>query len=106
MLKYAVQVVRTGVVGGYLVSEARPYGPLGEVLDGIARARNVRGPYRVASYVEERTGEGPGGSHWSQVFYGLKYPSPRVMKLFCEAFDLERGDEEFDRLALTYLDEA
>ncbi len=82
----------------------RPYGKLGVALDAIARERNVRGPYRVAAFIRERTGGGPRGSHWSQVFYGEKYPSPQVMKRFVQAFEL--SESEVERLASVYLYEA
>ena len=79
----------------------KPYGQLGAVLDEIARRRNVRGPYRLGRYIVEQTGEGPGGSHWSQIYYGQKDPSPKAMKRFALAMDLTKGEEE--KLATAYL---
>ena len=83
------------------MGEGAPYSKLGDVLDEIARDRNVRGPYNVARYVQERTGDGPGGSHWSQIFYGKKEASPRVMKRFSLAMNLT--EEEEVKLATAYL---
>lgn len=70
-------------------------------MDEIARRRNVRGPYNLAEYIEERTGESPGGSHWSQVLYGKKDVSPKAMKRFALAMDLTKEEEE--KLATAYL---
>ncbi len=83
-----------------------PYCRLGVAMDGIARRRNVRGPYKVGRYVNERTGGGLSRGYWSQIFRGKRYPGWDVMDRFCRAFELGLGDEEFDELARTYLDEA
>lgn len=83
------------------MSDGAPYSALGDVLDEIARKRSVRGPYNVAKHVKQETGDGPGGSHWSQIFYGKKEPSPRVMKRFALAFRLDVEEEE--KLATAYL---
>lgn len=85
------------------MANGKPYSELGEVMDEIARKRNVRGPYRVGNYVEMVMGESPVGSHWSQIFYGQRHPSTQVMHLFMNAFGVERESEEGVRLATAYL---
>lgn len=80
---------------------SEPYSPLGDVLDEIARKRQVRGPYNLEHYIREKTGDSPGGSHWSQVFYGKKDASPRAMKRFALAMNLTPEEEE--KLATAYL---
>lgn len=68
------------------------YSELGQVLDELARKRNVRGPYRVANYIREVTGEGPGGTAWSQFFNGTARPKRSNIALFARAFDLTEDE--------------
>lgn len=78
------------------------YTELGNVLDELARQRNVRGPYNVANYIREKMGHGPNGSAWSQIFRGVtKHPERENMLLFTLAFELTA--EERRRLANAYL---
>ncbi len=71
---------------------------LGKVLDEMAARRGVRGPYNVADHVRQETGEGPGGSAWSQIFSGSTYrPRREVIITFAKAFKL--SPEELHRLA-------
>ncbi len=81
--------------------QGQDYSELGQVLDDIARSRNIRGPYRVAKYVKERTGDGPGGTAWSQFFTGESRPKPRSVQLFALAFEIT--EEERQHLANVYL---
>lgn len=76
------------------------YSELGQVLDELARERNIRGPYRVAAFVKEQTGEGPGGTAWSQFFTGESRPKHRNIGLFARAFKL--STEERRELADAY----
>lgn len=83
------------------MSNGREYGRLGQILDELARSRNIRGPGKVARYVREKTGRGPNSSAWWQIFYGeTKQPKSEVMELFADAFELT--PEERGRLALVY----
>lgn len=84
------------------MSDGKPYSDLGQVMDELARKRNVRGPYNVGSYVRERTGRGPkSGSAWSQIFYGESHPASKTMQAFVDAFDLT--DKEVNALARAYM---
>lgn len=83
------------------MSKGRPYSELGKVLDELARERHVRGPYRVAHYVREKIGRGPGGSAWSQIFLGESGARPETIQAFTDAFELD--EEERARLARVYL---
>jgi hypothetical protein len=84
-----------------LASNAK-YTELGECLNRLAERRNIRGPYNVAKFVRERTGEGPIGSSWSQIFRGeTARPQPATLHLFVEAFELT--EEEKRKLADVYL---
>ncbi len=85
------------------VAEGKPYSRLGEALFRVAIKRHVRGPYRIDRYVKERTGGGPGGSHWSQILYGEKWPSREVLSRFLRAFDVS-GDERIE-IALIFLED-
>lgn len=71
------------------VTEGKPYAPLGEVMDQIARQPqySIRGPYRVADFVKEKTGKGPARNTWSDYFYGKSSPSPDTMRAFSDAFE-------------------
>lgn len=80
----------------------KPYSPLGEVMDELARRRNVRGPYLVAKYVRERTGRGPSGSSFSDYFYGNITPKREVIGLFTEAFELTEEEQRELAWAYTY----
>jgi hypothetical protein len=80
--------------------EKKPYCKLGEVLDEQARARDVRGPYRVAKHVREATGFKVSGASVSAYFYGKSNPAPKFNAAFVEAFSLE--EDEISRLAYEY----
>ncbi len=83
--------------GGIALAE-KPAHLLGKVLDEMAARRGVRGPYNVADHVRQETGEGPGGSAWSQIFSGSTYrPRREVIITFAKAFKL--SPEELHRLA-------
>lgn len=85
------------------MGNARPYSGLGEVLDRLARRRNVRGPYRVANYITEELGTGSEGSHWSQIFHGEKNPSRKTLREFRRAFQLD--DQEIAELGSVFVGE-
>lgn len=82
------------------MSKGRPYGALGQIMDEIARDPrfNVRGPYRVADFVKERTGSGPARNTWSDYFYGKSSPAPETLRAFTEAFECD----ERQVMALAY----
>jgi hypothetical protein len=76
------------------------YSKLGELLDTIARKRNVRGPYSVAKRVTDTNGSQISGQGVSRLFYGENYPRPSFIAAFAQAFEL--SIEERDRLAWLY----
>lgn len=83
------------------MSNGVEYSRLGNVLDELARKRNVRGPGKIARYVRERTGEGPNGSAWHQILTGqTKQPAAKNIELFAQACELTY--EERVHLALVY----
>jgi hypothetical protein len=73
------------------VETGKRYCPLGEVMDQIARnpKRNIRGPYRIAAFVQKRTGGGPQGNTWSDYFHGKASPSAETMRRFVQAFECD-----------------
>jgi hypothetical protein len=78
------------------------YSELGMVLDRLASKRRVRGPHRVARYIQQKTGRGPTGSAWQQIFTGeTKNPTRKTIRLFVEAFELD--EEEQREVARAYL---
>ncbi len=78
------------------MSNGREYGRLGQVLDGLARSRNIRGPGKVARHVKEKTGRGPNASAWWQIFYGeTKQPRSEIIELFAEAFELTTEEKRW-----------
>lgn len=84
------------------MADGRPYSDLGQVMDDLARTRNIRGPYNVRNFVRAKTGEGPrSGSAWSQIFYGESHPMPKTMQAFTQAFELT--EEEVDALSRAYM---
>jgi hypothetical protein len=80
--------------------DQKPYCKLGEVLDEQSRARDVRGPYRVAKHVREATEFKVSGPSVSNYFYGKSHPPPEFNAAFVEAFSLE--EDEIERLAYVY----
>ena len=77
-----------------------PYSELGKLLDGLARERNVRGPYAVAKWVTATTGYRVAGQTVSRIFYGYHHPGQGFIGAFAEAFDLT--PDERGRLAWLY----
>jgi hypothetical protein len=76
------------------MANGKPYSELGEVLDDLARARNVRGPYPIERYLKEKVGKSPSGQAISDYLYGEYNPRPEFIDLFATAFELtpkERG---------------
>jgi hypothetical protein len=82
------------------VGRRKPYSEFGKLLDSLTRKRDVRGPYAVAEYINERTGRGPRGQSVSQYFYGEFYPRNEFIVNFADAFELN-NQERFE-LAWTY----
>ena len=82
--------------------EGRPYTVLGEMLDALARRRNVRGASRIANHMEERLPgqQVPSGKALAKWLYGDSRPTQRDMQLFADAFELDRREKV--RLAWAY----
>lgn len=53
---------------------SRRYSALGEVIDELARKRNVRGPHAIANHMKSRLGEAPTGAAVSKWMYGDSRP--------------------------------
>ncbi len=72
----------------------KPYCELGKILDYLARERDIRGPYNIASYVQSVTGYEASGQTVSQYMYGKSFPKSEFTQAFAKAFELtpqERG---------------
>jgi hypothetical protein len=80
----------------------RPYSALGEVLDEMARKRNVRGPNRIANYMKARVGEAPTGTAVSKWLYGDSRPTRENMQKFADAFELSKREKITLSFAFTY----
>jgi transcriptional regulator with XRE-family HTH domain len=80
----------------------RPYSAFGEVLDELARKRNVRGPHSIAIYMKARVPEAPSGVAVSKWLYGESSPTPESVRRFAEAFELSEGEKITLSFAFTY----
>jgi hypothetical protein len=80
----------------------RPYSALGEVLDELARKRNVRGPCAIANHTEERLSEAPTGAAVSKWIYGDSRPTRENMQRFADAFELSAREKITLSFAFTY----
>jgi hypothetical protein len=81
----------------------RPYSAFGEVLDELARKRNVRGPHRIHNYMKARLGENvPSGVAISKWMYGQASPTRENVRRFAEAFELSEGERITLSFAFTY----
>ena len=78
----------------------KPYGELGKLMDSMARAHDVRGPYNIAQRVTTVTGYKVTGQAVSRYFYGDSWPKPAFVSAFAEALGLTR--DERDALAWSY----
>ncbi len=81
-------------------SKNEPYSPLGKLLDALARDRDVRGPYDIASRIEDATGHGVSGQSVSKYMYGNQSPKQAFIDAFAKAFEL--NPQERCELAWTY----
>jgi hypothetical protein len=61
---------------------------LGKMLDALARRRDVRGPYNIASYLKDMAGFEVSGQAVSTYLYGEYSPQREVIKAFTDAFEL------------------
>ncbi len=66
----------------------RPYSELGKVLDALARSRDVRGPYNIASYLRDVAGFEVSGQAVSKYLYGESWPKHAFIGAFTEALNL------------------
>ncbi len=80
----------------------RPYSALGEVIDELARKRNVRGPQRIANYMKARLGEAPTGAAVSKWVHGDSRPTRENMQRFADAFELSDEEKITLSFAFTY----
>jgi transcriptional regulator with XRE-family HTH domain len=81
---------------------SRPYSALGEVLDELARKRNVRGPHAIANYIKSRLGEAPTGTAVSKWMYGESSPTLENLRRFAEAFELSKREKITLSFAFAY----
>ena len=80
----------------------RPYSALGEVVDELARKRNVCGPHSIADYMKSRLGEAPTGAAVSKWMYGDSRPTRENMQRFADAFELSKTERITLSFAYTY----
>ena len=80
----------------------RPYSAFGEVLDELARKRNVRGPYMIANHMKARFPEAPTGMAVSKWMYGDASPTRENVQRFADAFELSKGERITLSFAFTY----
>ena len=80
----------------------RPYSAFGEVLDELARKRNVRGPYLIASYMKARLGDAPTGAAVGKWMYGIASPTRENLQRFADAFELSKRERITLSFAFTY----
>lgn len=83
-----------------MTSKDKPYCELGKMLDDLARERNVRGPYNIASHVQSVARYEASGQAVSQYMYGRSFPKSEFIQAFAEAFELTA--QERGRLAWVY----
>ena len=93
---------RAPVVAMVIRVSGRPYSALGEVMDELARKRNVRGPTRIANYMKARLGEAPTGVAVSKWMYGDSRPTRENVQRFSDAFELSKGERITLSFAFTY----
>lgn len=78
----------------------KPYSELGKILDGLARDRDVRGPYNIAAQVQSLAGYEASGQVVSQYMYGKSFPKREFIEAFANAFEL--SPQERGKLAWVY----
>jgi hypothetical protein len=86
----------------WLRVNGRPYSAFGEVIDELARKRNVRGPHHIANYMKSRLGEAPTGAAVSKWMYGDSRPTHENMQRFADAFVLSKTERITLSFAYTY----
>jgi hypothetical protein len=80
----------------------RPYSALGEVIDELARKRNVRGPQRISNHIKARLGEAPTGTTVGKWMHGDSRPTRENMQRFADAFELSEGEKVTLSFAFAY----
>jgi hypothetical protein len=71
-----------------VAGKSKPYCELGKLLDNLARAHAVRGPYNIASYLKDAASYEVSGQMVSKYLYGHSQPKAEFMGAFAEAFRL------------------
>ena len=79
-----------------------PYSAFGEVIDELARKRNVRGPQHIADYMKARLGEAPTGTAVGKWMYGEASPTRENLRRLADAFELSEGEEITLSFAFNY----
>lgn len=80
--------------------KSKPYCELGKMLDSLARDRDVRGPYNIASYLENATSYEVSGQAISKYLYGKAQPKAEFVEAFADALGLT--PQERAELAWSY----
>lgn len=75
------------MVTASMAGKSKPYCELGKLLDSLARDHDVRGPYNIASYVEDAPGYEVSGQLVSKYLYGKSRPKPEFVEAFADAFE-------------------
>jgi hypothetical protein len=82
----------------------KEYTELGNVIDQLARTRNVRGPYNISKYIRTQLGRGINGSAWSQIMHGQTKDARREnMRDFALAFELDAQERRLLANAFLFL---
>jgi hypothetical protein len=76
------------LVPAAIEGKSKPYCELGKLLDALARRRDVRGPYNIASYLRDAAGYEVSGQAVSKYLYGHSQPKSEFVKVFAEVFTL------------------
>ena len=88
------------LVPASVVGRSKPYCELGKLLDTFARQHDVRGPYNIASCVQNATGYDVSGQMVSKYLYGKSRPKAEFVEAFADAFKLTH--QERTRMAWCY----
>jgi hypothetical protein len=82
------------------IGKHKPYGEFGKLLDALACARDVRGPYNIARRLKDVGGYEVSGQAVSNYLCRKYLPKHAFVEAFCEAFGFTH--QERRKLALAY----
>jgi hypothetical protein len=76
------------MVPASVAGKSKLYSELGKLLDNLAHARAVRGPYNIAAYLKDAAGYEVSGQAISKYLYGHNKPKQEFVGAFADAFRL------------------